>query len=271
MLIFAFISVLVACSSDEGNELYKLVDGVNVTTGKKIVQLTINHKVPIYDRDTIITYNVKINYDSKGRLSRIIWINGHKYENNKYLVNIDFEVIKIDYDFKMISFNWGKEFNLKDPIKKDYFFKLNKEGYISQIGDCSLTYDDYGYLIGVENTNYAWTLAYDKGEFIKSLVRILIDNKASFYYMFYGSDTNKGDLYFTLNTNSTNKFPSVSSVKGVMCFIAYQAGLFGKITTHCQYLSNSNETTATLQRHSKDDKVYKNEQTDEFVCSFVLE
>ena len=247
-----------SCGGDDDGDGSKVVDGVNVNNGKKLSKLSI--QVPSDYGNDSYTYNLRINYDSKGRLSKVIWTNGSKYENGKYIEG-EVEMLKIDYDFKVINFMPSETY-----YNKDYMFTLNEKGYISQLGDCSITYDSYGYLSKAENMKFIYSLAYEEGELIKSLANNLKKDNIEIYYMFYGEDKDKGDLLFYMNTTSSNRLGDRTDIQGVMLFIAYQAGLLGKMTNHCTYLQRANETTAILQKKSENSNKNYNIR-----CSFVFE
>lgn len=70
------------------------------------------------------------------------------------------------------------------------------------------------------------------------------------YYMFYGENSSTGELMFYMNGEKYEDYGR-NVIQAVMCFIAYQSGLFGKITNHCRYLSKSNETSAVLERNNE--------------------
>ena len=82
----------------------------------------------------------------------------------------------------------------------------------------------------------------------------------------HGEDKDKGDLLFYMNTTSSNSLGDRTDIQGVMLFIAYQAGLLGKMTNHCTYLQRANETTAILQKKSENSNKNYNIR-----CSFVFE
>ena len=151
------------------------------------------------------------------------------------------EVMKIDYDLRLVISNGLK-----------YMFSFNDKGYISQIGNCSCTYDSYGYLTGVENTLEIWTLAYNEGELIKSLISNIKNGNMQLYYMFYSENSDSGELMFYMNSEKYEDYIR-DPIRAVMSFIAYQSGLFGKITKHCSYLSRSNETSAVLEKNNEQD------------------
>ena len=239
---------------DDGNS--SVIDGVNVNNGKKLTRLQI---LPESSSSSTTDYNYKLSilYDSKGRLSNVIWTNGQKYENGKY-TDVEIELMKIDYDLRFVYI-----FNVSSSLK--YMFSLNDKGYISQIGNCSCTYDSYGYLTGVENITEIWSLAYNEGELIKSLVSKLKNGNMLLYYMFYGENSSTGELMFYMNGEKYETYGR-NPIQAVMCFIAYQSGLFGKITNHCRYLSKSNNTSAVLERNNE-------QNSNKFVvrCKFTYE
>ena len=248
----------VSCGGDDDGGSSKVVDGVNVNNGKKLVQLIV--QVPSEYNSKTNTYTFKISYDKKGRLSKVILPYSYIDDNGKN-VEEELEFLKIDYDFKFINFMSYSSYS-----KRNYMFRLNEKGYISQLGDCSITYDSYGYLSGAETTNHIYSLAYEEGELIKSLANNLKKDNIEIYYMFYGEDMDKGDLLFYMNTKSSKGINDDHDIQGVMLFIAYQAGLLGKMTTHCTYLQKSNEITAILQK-----KVEDYNKTYNIHCTFVFE
>ena len=239
---------------DDGNS--SVIDGVNVNNGKKLTRLEI---LPQTSSSTTTDYNYKLRvlYDSKGRLSNVIWTNGKKYVNGKYIES-EVEVMRIDYDLRLVNISDGYS-SLK------YVFSLNDIGYISQIGNCSCTYDSYGYLTGVENITEIWSLAYNEGELTKSLISKLKNGNMLLYYMFYGENSSTGELMFYMNGEKYEDYGR-NVIQAVMCFIAYQSGLFGKITNHCRYLTKSNETSAVLERNNE-------QNSNKFVvrCKFTYE
>ena len=212
-----------------------------MNNGKKLTRLEI---LPQTSSSTTTDYNYKLRvvYDSQGRISSVIWANGQKYESGKYVEN-EVELMRIDYDLRLVNI-----YNGSSSLK--YLFSLNDKGYISQIGNCSCTYDSYGYLTGVENITEIWSLVYNEGELIKSLISKLKNGNMVLYYMFYGENSSTGELMFYMNGEKYEDYGR-NVIQAVMCFIAYQSGLFGKITNHCRYLSKSNETSAVLERNNE--------------------
>ena len=97
----------VSCGGDDDGSNSKVVDGVNVNTGRKLVQLYIDD-----------VYKLRIDYDMKGRLSKVIQINS-RYENGEQ-VDVATDILNVDYDFKLISYNYYNR-------KFDYMFSLNEK------------------------------------------------------------------------------------------------------------------------------------------------
>lgn len=250
-----FVGLISFCFSscggdDEGNssvagddESSKVIDDVNMDKTKKLVELS-------FDEST----KLSISYDNIGRMSKVMLFS-ELYESKVLL--------KIDYDLRVIEFNDEYYYSDSDSFNK-CMFSLNNKGYISQIGSCTCTYDSYGYLTGVENSKEIWTLSYQEGELVKSLVNNFTDGP-EIYLMFYGENKDSGELLFYMNTEKEKKYIH-RSVQAVLCFIAYQAGLFGKITNHCTYLSKSNETAAVFERNNN-----KNSNITTIKCKFKYE
>ena len=257
LLTIALVSsvsfVLTSCGGDDDGTS-SVIDGVNVNNGKKLSRLDINLNGV---SSSVITEKLRIFYDSKGRLTNVIWTNGFKYENGKYSEG-EVDVMRIDYDLRVVNINDGYS-------SANYMFSLNDKGYISQIGNCSCSYDSYGYLTRVENVTEIWSLAYNEGELIKSLVSNLRNGNMQIYYMFYGDSSDSGELMFYMNSEKDKSYGR-NPYQAVMSFIAYQSGLFGKITNHCTYLSRSNETSAVLQRNNE-----QNSNKTIIRCNFTYE
>jgi len=252
MLTAVFNICVSSCSSSDDGGGTSVIDGVNVKNGKKLVKLDIQTETTMMDKPEY-KLKIKIDYDSKNRLSKITCNEGKNSNNGKQIDEII--SMKIDYDFKMVTLSDGTS-------SRNYMFALNDKGYISQIANYYCKYDSYGYLIGVENNKEMWSLAYNEGELIKSLYNY---KQMDIYYMFYGEDQKTGDLLFTINVERDNSYGNNSTV-AAMYFIAYQAGLFGKITTHCTYLTRSNETAAILEKNTE-----KSKNKFRAYCSFTFE
>jgi hypothetical protein len=88
---------MVACGSDDDNGSGKKVDGVNVTSGKRIKE--------IYVGDYNKTYNpaFKVQYDTKGRITSIL-LKVSRYDyNTKVYIEEYHEVAAIDYDLRVLK------------------------------------------------------------------------------------------------------------------------------------------------------------------------
>ncbi len=238
-LLIICVFTLLSCGGDDKSDT-EVIDGVNVVNGKKLTSMTVDGFSYIYIPEGS-SNTINVNYDAKGRLSNIIIYFSVVNKNKE--IEYEVELARIDYDLRVLFFN-----NLKDSFK--YMFSLNDSGFISQLDNCSFTYDSNGYLINVENKKHLWNIAYDSGDIIKSLTSNLVSGKMKIFYYFYGEDKTTGDLVFTIDDNEYNETKKTtylgpfSPINYLVSFIAYQAGLFGKISKHCTYLSKSNETTS---------------------------
>ena len=66
---------------DDGNS--SVIDGVNVNNGKKLTELEI---LPPTNSSTTTEkkYKLRVLYDSKGRMTNVIYTNAQKYENGTF-------------------------------------------------------------------------------------------------------------------------------------------------------------------------------------------
>lgn len=253
MLAVMALYTIVACGEDgEKNESTKKVDGVNVVIGKKLMELK------VMDNSNSVRAHYKVEYDSKGRLSKI---NGESFAFDYYgwnstfvynfPVNIDNcyptgeykELAKIDYELRIVTLFFSSS-------KLSYNFSLNNDGYISQIGTTVLNYDSNGYLTGVDEVKGISTLVYDSNDLIKASVSEIAGGNISLFYITYGNQNNEGDLYIKVNRSDDKKnydnALGVIDAKDAICLIAYQSGLFGKVSKSVLHLSNKNEAQALL-------------------------
>jgi hypothetical protein len=269
MLVLIAQAVFIACggdgTDDGGNS--EINGGVNVNKGKKLVKLKLI--VDHYHDNTKYPWDIRISYDSQNRLSRIIAKNvTYKYidwdtgELVEHAVG-DFDIAQIDYNLRTISLYPSKDYCFQ------YQFMLNNKGYISQIGTCSCIYDSEGYLIGVDSPKEIWSLSYDNGDIIKSVVDNLSLDKTKIFFYYYGEDPDKGELVFTMRDPdlSGQAFEWTHEDKGLrslLSFIAYQSGLFGKISKNCSALSKSKNQEALFKRVGDN-------KTKEVHCSFEYE
>ncbi len=237
MLAVVMISVCSSCGgSDDGQDTQK-VDGVNVITGKKLVYLNIE-VVKLennYNGLSSGNYNLKMEYDSKGRLSKVLQIKhfGDGIQNDKIS-----EVAVIDYDLCEISLFYSGR----------YRFMLNNKGYVSQIGNSTCVYDDAGYLVGTENSRQIVSLTYENEDVARSVVNNIAYNKMRMCHFYYGDNSNTGELYFQMETED-NHIDSHKYAEAVVSLIAYLSGLFGKTSKHCTYLTKTDETIAYFNKY----------------------
>lgn len=240
---------LTSCGGDdaEGGGNSHNVDGVNVISGKKMTEMNLvvekdlysNHEDPI---------KIKIDYDSKGRLSRV-YINTVNSSTNEAET---FDLMSLDYDLREVKIYRGWDY-YENAQYITYAFMLNNNGYISQISNCSCTYDNNGYLIGADSSKEIFTLSYNDGDLIKSVCNNIVKGKTKLYYIYSGEDKKTGELYFTMSSSEDLYYTafSSSSIRALMVFIAYQSGLFGKISKYCVSLSKSNENSAIFTKRSE--------------------
>ena len=234
MLVVMTMPVIVSCGGDdeEDNGTGVIIDGVNVINGKKLVGLEYYN-----DENSSLPLNFKIDYDSKGRMSKILseqiiynFITGETYLSGKFI-----ELASIDYELRVVSLKtYGKSYN----------FSLNKDGYISQIGTCALDYDQNGYLTEVHQTSGISTFAYEGNDLLRASVSQLSAGNISLYYVTYDNIDNEGNLFVHVKrTDDKKKYRSINE-REVICFIAYQSGLFGKVCKSVVNVTNKSEASA---------------------------
>ena len=253
------MTLLVSCGDDDNNNgETRNIDGVNVITGKKWVELTISS-----DDNNKLPYVFNIKYDSKGRLSEI-WGKEIAKNNNgdrkEYYTGEYVQIASIDYDLRIIKLLRRDFYNKNDlgstyQLDKTYNavnFSLNNSGYISQIGSSILNYDTYGYLIGVNEPKAIITTGYENNELIKSATSYITKGFMSLYYVSYGEIDNKGDLYIRVRQDSSND-PYYSSDYyyefrnlDIAVLVAYQAGLLGKVSKTMLHLKNNSGNNAMI-------------------------
>lgn len=256
MLTLISLPLMVACGGDDDGGS-TVVDGVNVKNGKKLVSLSLIDESSS-SSSSQGSANFKIKYDAQQRLSSIIIADKEVWNSslNQY-VKQDYELVTIDYDLRTLTFyNEAK-----------YGFMLNNKGYVSQVGTCSCTYDAQGYLIGTESSNETWNLIYSDGDIVKSVVEKLVAGEIYSHYIYYGEDKTKGELYFTMNSES-GKYNNVSNQKlyALVCFIAYQSGLFGKISNHIAEIASSSSKSAVFERSTN-----RSSSKVKYHCTFVYQ
>lgn len=249
MLMVMALPIMVACGGDDESEQGNsgsTTEGVNVTSGKKLVELK------WYFEDFDVPAHIKIEYDSKGRLSKVksAKIN---YEIVDGTVSSSYtgeytNLATIDYDLRMV----------KMESLGSCSFSLNKDGYINQIGKYSLNYDSKGYLVGVDELKEISSLVYENNDFIKASISSISGGNLKMYFITYGKTETNGDLFVTVTRSSEDKGMNNNSTRQALCFIAYQAGLFGKVTKCMLNLKDKNESTANfLLNNNSETTTYK--------------
>ena len=237
-----------SANSDGGSSI---VDGVHVNP-RKLLSLDLCKQ-----GDNKQNLHFAISYDSKGRLSKVIIQDETHYYNSP-----SWELLNIDYDLKLITC-FGSEVSSRT---RHYYFALNKYGFISRIGNCELTYNDAGYLIGSKTANDIWTFAYNEGEVIKYMIEPLTTGNAQICYTYYGDKD--GELYFTVNSTNINpksiKTWTESELFIISELILYHAGLFGNISKLCKKLSTYSNRGASIERNNRSNKIT-------IKCSFKIE
>ena len=121
-----------------------------------------------------------------------------------------------------------------------FSFNLNKDGYFSQFDKCLLSYEN-GYLTEVEQSNKVSSIVYEENDIIKASISNLKNGNISLFYVTYGNVDYQGDLYVRVrNTEGKTERLLPKPHGAAMIFIAYQAGLFGKISKHFLHLQDKN-------------------------------
>lgn len=253
MLTVIMLPLVMACSDSDEKKESSIVDGVNVVNGKKLIELL------MYDEDNYYLYpnacSYKLEYDTKGRINKLLIKRGVYYKSKDSLsFDNDYEEFaSIDYDLKML---------IRDQVM--YPFSLNKDGYISQIGTSFLTYDKNGYLSGVDEVDGIGQLVFEEDKLLKATISEYSNNNTSLFYVLSGDDDAQGELYIRINNTTSNHgiktpignhfFGSPSACRrAIPTFIAYQAGLFGKVSKTVLNLTSEKDKQLILN-YIKDGK-----------------
>lgn len=235
MLLLMMLPMMVACGGDDDNGSGKKVDGVNVTNGKRIKEV-------YYHYNNTKNLAFKVEYDTKGRITSILF-NGRHYDYNQKIYVEDFyEVAKIDYDLRALKV-YDSDYTGKSDVLG---FALNESGFISQIGTCTLKYDSKGYLIGVDEPRGISTLAYDANDLIKASVTTFRKGKMYLYYVTYGNDDSQGDLYINIRY-ADHDLSEIRKLVDYVGLIAYQAGLFGRVSKSFMNLKDRDEASSLFE------------------------
>lgn len=262
------LPLLNACGGDDdgshgdGNSS-GLVDGVHVNSRKLLSLDVYKGENSSYKRTFTMTY------DSKGKLSQI---KSHASNiDDYYYADNDITLLSIDYDLKFMEFFDDIGYKIEEGMKlKRYysydrcFFTLNDKGYISRLGDCELTYNNDGYLVGANTVKDMWTFAYSEGDIIKYMMETLKSGNIDLYYANYGEK--QGELYFSVNVQK--KFSDTdwkwhySDYYATSLLILYHAGLFGNISKHC----------STLPKNGIVEQISDKDKSNLIIhCSFVFD
>ena len=250
MLLLMALCLMVACGDNsDDNGTNRNVDGVSVSTGKKLVKMQFSQ-----DEQDIKPMNCKIEYDSKGRLSKILFEDyeyGYDDNSNNYYFNFTgtySSFVQIDYEMRSIRAQY------KSGNVYSTGFSLNKEGYISIIDKYILKYDSNGYLIGADEPKGITTLEYDDNDLIKASLSNMFEDNMISYFITYGNTDNKGELYLRVkNVDDIKRADFIMRPNyGSMAFIiAYQSGLFGKNIKSILHLKDENEASVMFECDSK--------------------
>lgn len=232
LLFSTFIVVslgLNSCSSDNDD------DNGNGSIGNRRKLSEITLKRDYSDKLYVVPneeYKYYMDYDSKGRLSKI----ERKWQSGSESLWETYNIVDIDYDFGLITIsNSEKYYDEVYEGRKRYFnFELNDKGYISRLENLTCHYDEDGYLTRVSKEGGIWTFAYDQGDLIKYMLNDLA-KEPKIYYVFYGNNFDSGTLVY--NVKAPNFHFYIRDDNSVLAIIAYQAGLFGKTAKHISYLS----------------------------------
>ncbi len=244
LLVMLIAPLMVACggddSSDNAREQANLVDGVHVNKRRL-------HSVRI--RDSKETKTFRVTYDIKGKLTKIEWLN----QENGTCLNIDYDRQLIEYldqlETKVTWYDNNTRY-VRTYIPKTMMycgFTLNERGFISQIGNYECSYDNNGYLVGVNSTKDIWSLLYNDGDIIKSTIETLKTGNSDIYYVAYKEDPNSGMIYFSskeFSHKGDNKASQEKLIRAVVALIAYHSGLFGNISKHCTMIPSSSDMSA---------------------------
>lgn len=265
LLIATSIPLLVSCGSDDdepsngNNGSFNIVDGVHVNSRKLLYLDVYQQGYSDYYQKEFTTDKIRftMSYDSKGRLEKISAPD--PYATSKENVTL----MSIDYDLKMIEYlYYGR--------KRSYlrcFFTLNIKGFISRLGDCELSYNNEGYLVGATTEKNIWTFAYNDGDITKYMVEKLKTGNIEIFYAHYAEK--EGYLYFAVNDPDGFWYggrDNYDIYRTISVLIAYHAGLFGNISKHCINLPNSSSNNAIIEQFSDIDN-----NTQIYHCSFVFE
>lgn len=266
LMTFCFFS----CGSDDESSSS---NGSSSKNRRKLSELSLKFDYPDDVKNSIPTVEHKytIEYDAKGRLSRIERNNSSKSEDwsSEIISGID-----IDYDFGLITISDKDLSKYNGKVSHEtnenihISFDLNEKGYVSHLGDYTCHYDEDGYLTRVNQEGAIWSFAYSDGDLTKFMLKVLA-SEPKIYYIFYGDNFNSGTLQFNVKMPEELysyyswidiyrlKFDVFSRANFVVALIAYQAGLFGRTAKHTSYIyAPSTEKAIVSFKNEKDPEHY---------------
>ena len=245
-ICLTFVIVCLGISScgddDDDNGTAKTDVGVNVVKGRKLIELNI---------DSAIVF--KVQYDSKGRMDKILR-NRNSLDRVKEKDSIKEEfivIMEIDYDLRVFTiydwdYNYSSWRNEYHPYS--FGFALNEDGFISLLGNNVLKYDSNGYLESVDSPEGLSTLSFNNDGYFKASISSMKAGQMKLYYATFGDRNKKGELYVSVSSTSQEKFllighPETFGYNRVLCLIAYQAGLFGKVSEGCFHFKDAKDAS----------------------------
>lgn len=250
VLVVMAMPMMVACGGDDsgssnGGGSSNMVDGVHVNS-RKLLSLDFYK-----GNNSKNKFHFTMSYDSKGRLSKIDGTS--YYEYNGQTNTTDMKLLTIDYDLNVIEYYDDKYTYY--PTTEEYenkkaraFFSLNNKGFISTLGNCELTYDNNGYLVGARTVKDMWTFAYTDGDIVKYMVETLKNGNIGIYYPHHGEK--EGIMYFSVNNLDKIKdwdfYITYTNCRTACLLILYHAGLFGNICK-CANLTGTNKEAVVEQ------------------------
>lgn len=259
---------LTACGGDDDGGNGGNNGGGSYNPSKKLTKLVIKDlKVAdeyseeiIRSEDDKAKYDVafgdfvyEIEYDTQGRLNRVVAKTGKKGVHNPdgtitiEDVPINADIATVDYDQSKITVPYVLRLDGTVSSKKELRFALNDKGYITQLGDYSIVYDADGYVKEVKETNKMWNTIYKNQEFIGWIEQELKSLSSQTYYVDYSNGGGKETTFIKIRDYPRHKYNAPNDIheRGyleshiyyymqkflyVRAFLiaAYQYGWFGK-------------------------------------------
>ena len=216
ILASLLMSVFCLSCSSSSNDPEPDPEKKDITT-RRIVELTMD-SVENNGAGSSVTYTMM--YDDKGRLNRVYEIDQGTKE----------QALLIDYDFMIARSRYGLNSS----------FEINDQGYITRVENCQLIYNDQGYLVKTERNNDFWTILYDAGDITKCMSDFASGKTELLYY--FGEDSRAGELVFLYDFQTWKEI----GPRQILAFIAYQSGLFGKVTKHILRIPDTSAKSAIL-------------------------